>query len=258
MHLTPSAIAAGLRVFPGVKVDPAGFAAFLSSRDRGTVPAAWPELFLAYACARADAAALHHFDERYLSVVRPAVRHVDPDAAFADEVRQQLRVRFFVGPPPRILEYLGLGSLEGWVRAAAVRLALDSKRRDGRAPELGFELAAEDAELEHLAASHRPQLERALKQAFQTLSSRERAVLQLHAFEKAGIDRIAALYGIHRATAARWLERIREALRERTLAALGEHLGATPTDAASLVRVLMSGVELSLRRQLLSVSSGAR
>lgn len=256
MDLTKAAMAAGERAFPGAHVDPPGFQRFLAERQ-GT-PATWAELFLAYACAQGDGCALEHFEKKYLCVVRTALRHLDPTGLLADEVKQALRVRFFVGHEARILDYLGLGSLEGWVRAAAVRLALDFKRRASTEAEpaaLEERLAPNDPELSHLKATHGPAFRDALREAFTTISSRERAVLKLHVMDGASIDRISAVYGIHRATAARWINRIHEALRDRTVAALGRRIAGDDSDANSLVKVLMSELDLSLRRQLASVSA---
>lgn len=204
------------------------------------------ELSLARACAQGDAGALAAFEEQYLSIVPAAVRHL---AVPADEVQQLLRVRFFVGPQPRILDYRGTGSLEGWVRAAAVRLAVDLKRKAAQGPSAVDPLVAADVELEHLKSAHGAAFQRAFEAACATLSSRERAVLRLSVLGGESIDRIAQLYGIHRATAARWLERIREALRERTLVALGA------SNETSLARVLVSGCAPSLERLLASTGA---
>jgi RNA polymerase sigma-70 factor (ECF subfamily) len=250
---TQAAIDAGQRAFPGVRVEAAAFARFLSAEGREQRSSAWHELFLAFACGQQDLAALTHFEQRYLSVVRPALRHLDPGGILADEIRQQLRVRFFVGPRPRILDYVGLGSLEGWVRAAAVRLTVDLRRRTTaeKAHALDERLAPQDPELLHLKANHGSAFRAAFDRAFASISSRERAVLKLHLLERASIDQIAALYGIHRATAARWLRRIHQVLRDRTMLALG----GTEADALSLAKVLLSGLEVSLCRQLASIGA---
>ncbi|MBL8950316.1 MAG: transcriptional regulator [Myxococcaceae bacterium] len=228
------------------------FARFLAARPRATAEAG-PELYLAFACGGGDPIALQAFETRYLPVARIAVKHLEVNA---DEVLQLLRVRFFVGPPPRILDFQGAGSLEGWVRASAVRIALDLKRRERTAAGVcSHELSQPDTELRHLKVRHGPAFERAFSQACASLSSRERAVLRLSTLGGASIDRIAATYGIHRATAARWLERIRDALHDRTLTALGAELGESDAGAASLLRLIASGLEVSLRRKLMSAEA---
>ncbi len=253
MDLTAT-LAASERQFPGINVPREAFARFMASRPRAT-PQSATELVLAFGCGHGDPVALRHFEERYLGVASPAVKHLDVSA---DEVQQLLRVRFFVGPPPRILDYQGLGSLEGWVRASAVRVALDLKRRERTASgACEHELSGPDTELQHLKARHGPAFERAFARACATLSSRERAVLRLSALGGASIDGIAATYGIHRATAARWLERIRDALRDRTLTAIGAELGEGEASAASLLRAIASGLDVSLRRQLASIGPGS-
>ncbi|MBK7863731.1 MAG: sigma-70 family RNA polymerase sigma factor [Archangiaceae bacterium] len=251
-NLALDAVKAGEAQFPMVRVDVDAFARFLALQGRAERTQAWPELFLAFACGQGDAAALEHFEKKYLAVVRPALRHLDSSGNLTDEIRQQLRVRFFVGPPARILDYVGLGSLEGWVRAAAVRLALDLQRRATAEKNhaLDERIAPQSPELQTLKAQHGPAFRSAFDQAFNSISSRERAVLKLHLCERASIDQIAALYGIHRATAARWIQRINQALRERTMMALTNALNGATTEAQSLVKHLVSGLDVSIRRQL--------
>ena len=49
---------------------------------------------------------------------------IDSSSQFVDEVKQGLRERLLVGPPPRIAEYSGSGPLGGWLRVVSVRLAI--------------------------------------------------------------------------------------------------------------------------------------
>ena len=70
--------------------------------------------------------------------VAGAVRSVDAAPSFVDEVLQRLRTRVLVpedGRSPRILDYAGRGSLENWLRAGALRLALNARRDARRGPE---------------------------------------------------------------------------------------------------------------------------
>jgi RNA polymerase sigma-70 factor, ECF subfamily len=70
--------------------------------------------------------------------------------------------------------------------------------------------------------------------------------LRLHYVDRLSIDRIGTLYRIHRATAARQLTRVRDALIARTRALLGERLGVTESELASLLRLLESTVDVDL------------
>ena len=61
-----------------------------------------------------------------------ALTRLGREPMFVDEVRQVLRTKLLVGDgaPPKIADYSGRGPLDGWVRAAAVRAAIDLKRRE--------------------------------------------------------------------------------------------------------------------------------
>lgn len=255
VSLAIAASAEGQKRFPGVEVDLGRFGAFLARGGRAERREAWAELFLAFACAEHDPVALGHFERCCLAGVPAALAPLTRDRALSEDVIQQLRFRFFVTPPPRILEVLGRGSLEGWVRAAAVRLALDVLRSrsasDERALEDAlFREAAEPAELTLMVDRHGPDFRRAFLRAFRGLSARELAVLKLHLVDRASIDQIGEIYGIHRATAARWVSRVREVLRERTLAAFQQVGSVAESQLSSLVRVLVKDQDFSLERRL--------
>jgi RNA polymerase sigma-70 factor (ECF subfamily) len=68
----------------------------------------------------------------------------------------------------------------------------------------------------------------------------------MHLLDGASIDRIAAVHSVHRATAARWLERIRERLASGTRRLLQERLRVSRDELASLVRLIDSQLDLSL------------
>ena len=56
-------------------------------------------------------------------------------------------------------------------------------------------------------------LEHGLAHALERLSPRERNVLRMHYGHALSIDAIGRVYGVHRATVARWLSTARESLR---------------------------------------------
>jgi RNA polymerase sigma-70 factor (ECF subfamily) len=55
---------------------------------------------------------------------------------------------------------------------------------------------------------------------------------------------------VHKTTAFRWLEGARDTLAKRTHAELRRRVPSTPSELASIVRVLQSEIELSLHRVL--------
>src|SRR5690606_4547847 len=118
---------------------------------------------------------------------------------------------------PRVLAYAGQGQLGGLVRVAAVRAGLNLLRDRGRlatgaagSDDGGDELedipiSADNPELARLKAQHRTAFKAAFEQAIASLEPRERSLLGLAIVKGLGIDRIGAIYGVHRATAARWV-----------------------------------------------------
>jgi RNA polymerase sigma-70 factor (ECF subfamily) len=256
LHTLKAALEAGASAFPGVCVDPKAFALFLAPLSPS--PVCLPEVYLAFACSTGDARALRYFEDQFLSRVRVAVAPIDASPSFADDVTQTLRARMLVGPPPQIATYQGKGSLAGWVLVAATRLAIDFVReRRRRAGASGAEydileslVAPVDTEREVLRAQHGEALRDAIRAAFDSISSRERAVLKFHVLDGASIDAIARVYSIHRATAARWIQGVKATLRERTLARLASTLALGASEANSLMRTLFSEADVSIARHL--------
>jgi RNA polymerase sigma-70 factor (ECF subfamily) len=87
----------------------------------------------------------------------------------------------------------------------------------------------------------------ALRNAIAELPQKERNLLRMHVQGRCSIDQIGRAYGVHRATAARWLEqakaRIVQAVRTR-LDAAGARL--TDSEFQSVARVVGGELELGL------------
>jgi RNA polymerase sigma-70 factor (ECF subfamily) len=80
------------------------------------------------------------------------------------------------------------------------------------------------------------------------LSDRQRTILRQQLLDGLSIDEIGALYRIHRATAARWLEQARQQVLENTRALLLERLQVRPQELDSIIRLIRSRLEVSLRQ----------
>jgi RNA polymerase sigma-70 factor (ECF subfamily) len=104
---------------------------------------------------------------------------------------------------------------------------------------IGSEPSAEAA---YVKLTCRAELEAALGSAMSSLDDRERALLR-HAFvDRRNVDEIGAVYGIHRATAARWIAAARVKLVARTQNDLSERLGVSEREARSIIAAALSGV----------------
>ncbi len=238
-------------------LDRSTLAAHVRAVADDTPPSHVEDLVLALACARGHAAAIRDFETRLLPQTRPPVARIDATRAFVDEVQQRVRTHLLVAEPPaqpRIATYAGRGPLAGWITVTAVRTAMTVLRENARASRFSEARWAAaialpttaDEDLEHLKRRYRPKFELALVEAAKALPDRERSVLKLSFAEGLGIDRIAAIYGVHRATVARWVVKAKEALLAGTHEVLQRDEGITRLEIASLQRLVRSQLETSL------------
>jgi RNA polymerase sigma-70 factor (ECF subfamily) len=253
--------------WPGVEVDRARFAAYLlerapGSHDLGALHT--DDLYLACACTAGDAAGLAAFEARYVAEVPAFLAGVERSAAAVDDVCQLVRERLFVpaddGRRPKIAEYSGRGSLGSWLRVVTLRIAANRRRGDRPHESLdevgAFDLLpAVDPELAIIKSRYRPAFDEALRAAFAGLTPRERLLFRMHFLDGLNIDRIGVVFGVHRATVARWIAAARDRLLERLMRGLGERLRIAPAELESLLAVVRSGLDVSLRA-LLSPEAG--
>lgn len=215
------------------------------------------DLFVACACASGDAAALRYFEREVLTAADAAVRGLDGSPGFVDEVRQRVRAKLLVGSPdqrPRIAEYAGRGALVAWVTVAAVRTGLSLLRETKRAEKYAGDGWAEalalpdtgDVEIDYIKERYREQFKRGLVDACGKLAARDRTILRLHFVDGLNIDQIGVIYGVHRATVARWIAKSRNALLTSTRQFLTEHLAVPPSEISSLDRLVRSQLDVSL------------
>ncbi|WP_224246239.1 sigma-70 family RNA polymerase sigma factor [Hyalangium gracile] len=253
--------------WPGVELDGARFVAHLARH----LPAeGFPEslehfhlgdFYLACACAQRVPAALAAFESRFLPEVDVAVARMKLPASVLDEVRQQFRQKMLVATPDapaKLAAYPGTGPLNGWVRAAALWLALDLQRRNASESHeddsaLPFLVEpGDDPELAHLKTTYRAEFSAAFAQALSALAPRQRNVLRLKYLDGLSIDELGALYGVHRATAARWAVSAQESLLEETRRVLTERLRLTHSQLDSVLRLISSQLDVNLSRLLRS------
>lgn len=248
---TSDAIAAARAAFPDVEVADDVVRAHIESKLAGGVSLTalrTNELFLAAACAAGSATAIARFETAVAGEIEAVHRRVPNAAVDLDDTRQRLREKLFFATPPAVMLYAGTGALGAWVRAVALNLLLNIAQRETReAPTddalfdvvLGSEPTAEAM---FVKLSCRAELSAAIAAAMAALDARDRGLLR-HAFvDRRSVDAIGALYGVHRATAARWVAAARERLIDKTLEDLTSRLGISETEARSIVAAGMSGV----------------
>ncbi len=213
------------------------------------------DLFLARACLDGLAVALSRFDALLVHEVRAAGRTVRATDDLVDGVTQHLRASLLAGERPALSRFAGRGDLRGFVRIGVVRELLrlmGRQKREAPADEVALaELGPRlDPELERFRTAYRDDFAVCFRQALAALAPRDRTVLRMNTFEKLSIDKIGALFDVHRATAARWLERIKADLAADTEERLAARLGVSDTEVESIIRLVRSEVHVSMERLL--------
>lgn len=250
-----------VEVWPHFSVSRDEFAAWLRQRAEGpgVEALAVSDLYLAFACARGDPSALAAFDSLYFTQLPRILHRFARDHAHIDELAQEIRERLFVARAaggPRIADYSGRGELKAWFKVIALRCAIDAQRREKRDVSLDEEdgdheaFAGADPEIAHLRQKHDADFRAAFTDALQVLSSEERLLLRHHYVDRLTIDDLGRLHGIHRVTAARRIQRAREALVQETRRLLRERLRVGDSELKSILGALASQVRITLARVL--------
>ena len=214
------------------------------------------ELALCAACAGGEVTAIAELERRYFGEIDQALRNLDRDGDLTDEIKQRVRHKLFVAPagePAGITRFEGRGPLGRWLQVVATREALmylRSTKRERIRAAASADLVARDHELHVLRREYRTEFERAFADALASLSSKDRNLLYYNLVGQLGIDRIGALYRVHRVTAFRWLRDARAALVTRTRELLGARMNLAPEELESLLRLVQSRASVSVERLL--------
>jgi RNA polymerase sigma-70 factor (ECF subfamily) len=250
--------------WPDFGLEPEDFVRYLAERaPGGELPPLRhaADLWLAWACVQGAAPALACFLRDYEALVTRVVRRRGGGDDQAADVRQMLAERILVGDPStcrraKLADYKGLGSLRGWVATAAATTLATQRRDEGRRRE-GAESLAErdfvarlDPELQYLKQRYAQPVHDAIIAALDASSARDKALLRLHLKERLSIDALGALYGVNRATVARWLVAARRTLKTRTIERLRTCLELNPTECESLLGLVNSQLEVSMLSHL--------
>lgn len=213
------------------------------------------ELYLAFACAHGVAGALEAFESAHGAFVTRLLERAG--AREAEDLRQLVHQKLFAGPEPRIGEYGGAGELRSWLRVTCTRLVVDASRktRDAHVADQEARAAAlpdprRDPEAQYLEQHYGAEFRLAFERGVGALGGAERTVLRWHYVQRLNIDQIAAARGVHRATAARQLQRARESLLTATRKSLSEQLALPDNELDSVLRVVDSQLQVSVERLL--------
>jgi RNA polymerase sigma-70 factor (ECF subfamily) len=203
-------------------------------------------------CLAHDPEALRVLEAHYVKKLGGALAALGIAPADRDEVAQKLWLRLVVDDPPRLASWEGRGSLLGFVRAVAVRLALDERRAaKPTAPEDAI-LDLADGALGPEAALDKRISRRQFRDAFEAavanLKPKQRTLLRQVYVDGLANDAVAQLYGTHRATVFRWLIDARRDLAKLLREELARALGLPVEDVPHFAAFVQSQLSLSLAR----------
>lgn len=212
------------------------------------------ELFLAFCCGRNEDMAIRILEQCYHGELDVHLVRSGFDDATRQDVFQQLMLHLCAGNQPRILTYAGKASLAAWLKVATLRFAINMKPRTPVAnSELG-ELAISrlvdetlSPELQLTIEGARPLFQAGLARAMSKLSDRDRTILRLFFAEGVSNESIAKLYGVHRATSARWIADIRRRIFDEVHLTVTRDFGLRSSEFESLALLIRSELQLSFR-----------
>lgn len=251
--------------YPGVTLGAVAFARTLGAHCEGpdalvALEALHAEdLFLTSACLCGEGTALETLERLVRGTVPAAVARLRLEASTVREVEQLVRQRLLVAPtqgPPKLAEYGGRGALKQWLRAVALRVALN--HLDAQRPEASLDAdgapavaaAGPDPELALLKQHAREEFKAALQETLSGLPPHERSLLRLYFLEGLTVEQIGRMEGTHKSTISRWLARTRATVLAEVQRRLGERLRLEPGEYDSLLGLLRSQLSLSLHRVL--------
>lgn len=215
------------------------------------------DLELARACAEGDPAAIAELERRFSLDLDRALARLRIDPSQRAEIRQRVREKLLVGKdgkPAAIATYEGKGPLGAWLRAVVVHAALSAKRAKARDEASDSVLAGaasdDDPELEEIRRRFGPSFRQAFADALAALSPRERNVLRLVYVEGLSVEQVGLAYGVHRVSVSRWLGQARGQLHATTRELLRARLTLGESEIASVARLCLSQIDVSLERLL--------
>jgi RNA polymerase sigma-70 factor (ECF subfamily) len=105
-------------------------------------------------------------------------------------------------------------------------------------------------EVSHLRKVYKDAFRDAFVGAVEGLTSREKNVLRYRFADGLSVEQVAAIYGVHRATAGQWLSLARESLATAMRARLVERLHLSQDELHSALRLALSRLDITLVRYL--------
>ncbi|MFY9227254.1 MAG: sigma-70 family RNA polymerase sigma factor [Blastocatellia bacterium] len=187
------------------------------------------DLCFAVACSEADETAWEDFMRDYRGFLQAVAHQLTKNETQAEELveiawSELFGLREVEGKRiSKFSSYSGKGSLKGWLKAVLFQLSVDRHRKQGR-----YVQTEEESDFERLtpavahAAEKTPSIgkryqiatHKALEKAITTLDSRMKLVLSYYYYDNLTLKQIGQVFGVHEATASRWLQKIQQDIRQ--------------------------------------------
>jgi RNA polymerase sigma-70 factor (ECF subfamily) len=251
--------------YPDIAVDDATFASELARRLGATADLEQlarvraDHVYLAIACAAGDEPAIRRFEAEFLDEVDATATRLHATRDQLDELRSFVRRILLVTEPTRpaaLREYSGRGDLRSYLRVIATRelvRVIGKARREVAIDTDSFldKLSPASSPItSYVRDRYRADVDAAIRAALGELPDDARALLRYSIIDGWTVDRIGALFGIHRTTAARRVAAARELLGEGIRAQLSARLAIPIEEVDSVVRLVQSRIDVSLERIL--------
>jgi RNA polymerase sigma-70 factor len=199
------------------------------------------DLFLALACSQGNRIAWEYFIDDYLPRIRQYAGQACRHAAEGQDLAQEMAAGL-LEDRGRLAGYNGHGSLAGWLRVSVSHAAIDRFRRnrrqvsldeaeeEGRAIRASSGPAGRSESVERLDARWAPVLLSVLAEQIKDLTARDRLLLSLYYLRDVPLKLIGRHFGVHEATASRWLDRVRRGLRKGVEREMKRRHGLRPVE----------------------------
>lgn len=249
------------RAWPALTCDEAEFRADCQAASAEGTVFYGEDRWLALACEGGQPQALRALERLLAPMLEQLVLRSRGSRIEAADLRQLVWQRLLVAAPPdepKLREYKGRGALKAWLRVIATRLLVDvSRKQSGNESPISEERATDalvattsDPELMFLKHHAHGHLVQAVTQALAALGPDERTLLRQHLVDNLSIDQLAVAHGIHRATAARWIQSAKASLLSDARKRLISRMGISGGELESVMRMIESQLHVSIGRLL--------
>jgi RNA polymerase sigma-70 factor (ECF subfamily) len=254
-------VKAAREAWPEITIDVARFASEIERRGTPVEAVKGLDLYLAIACTDGNERAIEAVRKLLVAEVGFAASKTTATKEQLADVTGALSHVLFVDEeerPAALRSYSGRGDLKSYLRVIAMRelmKVVNRGRKEVFAEDDDFIdriVPPSDPELSMLRERYRGDVDEAMKAALATLDERERALLRYAFVDGWNVDAVGKVYGVHRATAARWISAARESLGTRIREQLAARLRVDVDDVDSIVRLVQSRIDVSLDRVLKS------